>query len=132
MSTPFDRASDRMNLAIERARGELFTLQPRRRQSNVNLPLEADPTRDVVTFSATWSDGFARAGAEHKWKGGAVSSERPGHISTRPVIGCRASALPYRPRIGDVVVRQSDSSGWEVSEPRMVGLDWYEIDLNRA
>ena len=132
MATLFGDALHSLSGALEDTFGEAFELHPHTKGKDVNKDWQVDSDRPVVAFTGTWTADFARAFSNQIHDAGIAARGLGQRASARPVIGCRISVFSTRPKIGDIIVRLSDGSRWRLAEPRSVGLDWFELDLNKA
>ncbi len=96
----------------------------------------ADSSRAQTPLCAFLLDHYARAFSSDARKQG-VKPERPGHASSRPILGFALHRLPYLPAHGDrVQCTNCDTPGvpegsvFEVAEIRPDGYGRVELDLN--
>jgi hypothetical protein len=129
MSSPFQDAAALASSAVDDTYGEPFTYQPMT-AADVNARPSIDANRAALTITAVLLDSFARAHSGPARTQG-VTSEQPGHASTRPQLSLDPAALPYTPRRGDIVTRGSDGSKFLVAEPRRPDDVRIILDLNR-
>lgn len=132
MSTPFDGLAIRLNGAVDRMRGEAFTLSPRRKP-DVNGPPVADDSRAAVDFRGTYDDPGNRAGSGRlDWEAANIQSKgaRPGHTSDRPAVNAERRLFADRPRQGDLLLRAATGERFVIAEVVPVG-SLYVLQLNR-
>ena len=116
MASPFARAIAAAAVTHDNIMAETFTFQPQKYQTDRNAPKVVDPDRAVVTgVKCPYGDSAARAGAGPFHQVG-VQPERPGNSTSRPYISVDLSRLPYRPRIGDLVLRELTQTLYRIVE----------------
>lgn len=132
MASPFARAFAAAAVTHDNLAGEPFTFLPQKYQTDRNAPMIGDVARAVVTgVKAVWVDSAARAGAGPFHQVG-VQPERAGHSTTRPAISLDLTRLPYRPRKGDLVLREETGDRFQVFEALPSTPGFIRISLNAA
>lgn len=130
MPSPFARVVAAAAVTHDRIQGETFTFTPQKYQADRNAPRIDDPTRPVVTgVLAPYGDGAARAGAGPFHQVG-VQPVRADHSTSRPYISLDLKRLPYRPLIGDLVMRELDGTVYRIFEVLPSTPGFVRISLN--
>jgi hypothetical protein len=116
MASPFERAIAAAAVTHDNIMAETFTFQPQKYQTDRNAPKVADPDRPVVAgVKCPYGDGASRAAAGPAHQVG-VQPERPGHSTSRPFVSLDLTRLPYRPRQGDLVLRELTQTLYRIFE----------------
>lgn len=130
MATPFDALASELNAAVNALRGEPFTLLPMHRPDRNARPV-SDPDRAPAEFTGTFDDMAARVGSGVEgFDVGSLRKGHPGHTSDRPTAWVERTALPYRPREGDVLRRTATGAEFRIGEVLQSG-SLFVLQLHR-
>lgn len=108
--------------------GEIFTIKPRRK-SDVNARPLVDSTRPQTDFTGVWRDPHAR-----------IYPHSPGHAdstaerwgSDKPTVDFDTAALSFDVAEGDVIVRPSTGTAYEVTDVALDGFTRTTLSLSAA
>jgi hypothetical protein len=109
---------------------EEFRILPRRApEADVNARSVADPERTVVLVQGVFSFEGEVMNSEGRGKAGnwALPS-----VADKPTLKLVESALPYRPRSGDVIKRLSSGESYRVSDVLALEYGRLSVKLTRT
>ena len=116
MASPLARAIAAAAVTHDNIMAETFEFRPQKYQTDRNAPRVDDPERPVKAgVKCPFGDSAARAGAGPFHQVG-VQPERPGNSTARPYISLDLTRLPYRPRLGDLVLREETQTLYRIFE----------------
>jgi hypothetical protein len=116
MASPFARAVAAAAVTHDRIHGEKFTFAPMKYDTDRNAPLIPDLTRNKIEHVlCPYTESAARAGVGPFAQVG-VQPAPAAHSTARPSVSLDLSRLPWRPRIGDVVMREDTGQRFKIHE----------------
>jgi hypothetical protein len=113
MPTPNPTRAAKLAASIGKAFGESFTLLPFTTSGDVNLPKIPDASRTQFDVTGTW-DGPTKSDTPHA-RGSIQDDNAHNWTASKPSVTVADAALNWTPKRSDRVLRQLDSSIFEIS-----------------
>ena len=115
MPTPFADRDAKLDAAVNRAFGEVFTFSAMKISGNdedVNLPKSADNSRQA--FSATGAFEKPSKSSVTNARGSIADDNAHSWAASMPSVSIADVDLPWTPRTGDRATRQHDGAVYEI------------------
>lgn len=121
MASPFATRDAKLSGAIDRAFGEAFTFYAKAiAGDDVDLPRIADATRADFDVTGVW-DGPAKSQTPHA-RGAIQDDNAHSWSASVPSVSVQDDLMPWRPKMGDWIMRKFDNSTYQLSSPLPDGM----------